>query len=50
MCAAGQPVRFVTDGGDHVTAAKRTAAATVDWLGGRFAGSVAPDDCAALGR
>ena len=45
LCAAGQPVRFVADAGDHVTAAKRTAATTVDWLGDRFAGRAAPNDC-----
>jgi acetyl esterase/lipase len=48
MCRAGQPVRFVTDGGDHVTAAKRNAAVAVGWIGDRFAGKPAPDDCAGL--
>jgi len=46
MCAAGQPVRFVTDGGDHVTIAKRTATTTVAWLADRFAGRPALSDCA----
>ena len=46
MCAAGQPLRFVSvDGGDHVTIAKRTAETTIAWIGDRFAGRVAPNDC-----
>lgn len=46
MCAAGQPVRFVpVAGGDHVTIARRTAATTIDWIGDRFAGRPAPNDC-----
>lgn len=50
MCAAGQRLRFIAvDGGDHVTIAKRTGTATIDWIGDRFAGKPAPDDCATLG-
>jgi dipeptidyl aminopeptidase/acylaminoacyl peptidase len=46
LCRAGQPVHFVeVAGGDHVTIAKRTSTETVNWLGDRFAGRVAPDDC-----
>jgi len=48
LCRAGQPVRFLTDGGDHITAAKRTAIATIDWIGERFDGKPAPDDCGGL--
>jgi pimeloyl-ACP methyl ester carboxylesterase len=46
MCRAGQPLRFLEiAGGDHVTIAQRTAAATVEWIGDRFAGKVARNDC-----
>ena len=46
LCHAGQPVRFLqVAGGDHVTIAKRTATTTIDWVGDRFAGLPAPDDC-----
>ena len=49
LCRAGQPLRFVEiAGGDHVTIAKRTAATTIDWIGDRFAGKAAPDDCSRL--
>ena len=49
MCQAGQPLRFVEiDGGDHITIAKRTATTTIDWIGDRFAGKAAPDDCSRL--
>jgi len=49
MCKAGQRLRFVdVAGGDHVTIAKRTASTTVDWIADRFAGKVAPNDCARL--
>jgi len=46
MCRAGQRIRFIqVAGGDHVTIAKRTADQTVAWLGDRFAGKPAPNDC-----
>ena len=49
LCRAGQPLRFVEiAGGDHVTIAKRTAATTIDWIGDRFAGKAASDDCSRL--
>ena len=49
MCRAGQPLRFVeVAGGDHVTIAKRTTATTVSWIGDRFAGRPAPNDCGRL--
>ena len=49
MCRVGQPLRFVEiAGGDHVTIAKRTATATINWIGDRFAGKVVPDDCSRL--
>lgn len=48
MCKTGQPVRFFTDDGDHVTMAKRSAVRTVDWIGDRFADKPAPDDCGGL--
>lgn len=50
MCAARQPLRFIAvAGGDHVTIAKRTGAETVGWIGDRFAGKPAPNDCGSLG-
>ena len=49
LCRAGQPVRFVeVASGDHITIAKRTATTTIDWIGDRFAGKAAPDDCSRL--
>lgn len=49
LCRAGQPVHFLqVDGGNHVTIGQRTATPTIDWLGDRFAGRVAPDDCSRL--
>lgn len=49
LCRTGQPLRFITlADGDHITIAKRTAAATLDWIGDRFDGKPAPSDCASL--
>lgn len=49
MCRAGQPLRFVEiAGGDHVTIAKRTTTATINWIGDRFADKAAQDDCSRL--
>lgn len=49
MCRVGQPLRFLeVAGGDHVTISKRTASMTIDWIGERFAGKAAPDDCSRL--
>lgn len=49
LCRTGQPLRFITVAdGDHITIAKRTAAATIDWIADRFAGKPAPSDCARL--
>ncbi len=45
LCRAKASVTFVTDGGDHITAGKRSAALAVSWLGDRFAGSTPPSDC-----
>lgn len=40
------PVRyFAVEGGDHFSIGKRSADATVRWIGDRFAGQQAPDDC-----
>lgn len=40
------PVRYlVIEGGDHISAGKRSADATVRWIADRFAGQQAPDDC-----
>ena len=48
-CRNGQSLRFITlADGDHITIAKRTAAATLDWIGDRFDGKPAPSDCASL--
>ncbi len=50
MCAARQPLRYIAvAGGDHVTIAKRTGSETIDWIGDRFAGKPAPNDCGNLG-
>jgi hypothetical protein len=32
-------------GKDHATTAKQSAAATLQWIDGRFAGVQAPNDC-----
>ena len=46
LCRAGQPLRFIeVTGGDHITIATRTAATTIEWIGDRFAGRPAPNDC-----
>lgn len=47
-CRAGATLRYVTDGGDHVTAGKRHAAVAVEWLAARFAGRPPVSDCARL--
>lgn len=49
LCKTGQPLRFiVVADGDHITIAKRTAAATIEWIADRFAGKPASSDCAKL--
>ena len=49
MCHIGQQLRFIeVAGGDHVSIAKRTATATIDWIGDRFAGNAVPNDCSRL--
>ena len=51
ICRAGQRVRYVPIvGGNHVSIAKRTREQTIGWLGDRFAGRDAPNDCATLTR
>ena len=46
QCRQGDPLKLIqVEGGDHVTIAKRTATETVAWIGDRFAGRPAPNDC-----
>ncbi|CAN5243114.1 lipase family protein [soil metagenome] len=46
LCARRANVRFIAiDGGDHVTVAKRSAPATLDWLAQRFAGKPPVSEC-----
>ncbi|GAA4013614.1 lipase family protein [Sphingomonas swuensis] len=46
MCANRVRVRwFDLPGKDHATTAKQSAAATIEWIGERFAGTRAPSDC-----
>jgi acetyl esterase/lipase len=46
LCANRVRVRYLAlPGGDHATSAKQSAAATIDWIGQRFAGARAPSDC-----
>jgi len=48
-CQRGVKVRWIDlPGKDHATTAAQSAAATLQWIGERFAGAPAPDDCAAL--
>jgi acetyl esterase/lipase len=51
LCENGVSVRyFAMPGVDHYRAAMRSADEAAAWIAGRFAGTVAPDDCAALQR
>ncbi|MFA6113135.1 MAG: lipase family protein [Sphingomonas sp.] len=47
LCTRGARVRYMTMAtpGGHVTSAADSAIATLDWIGGRFAGAPAPSDC-----
>lgn len=46
MCANRVRVRWIDlPGKDHATTAKQSAAATLQWIDGRFAGVQAPNDC-----
>ena len=46
LCRNNRNVRYLgVPDGDHITIAKRTSAATLDWLGDRFAARPAPNDC-----
>lgn len=45
-CAVKRQVRWIDIQGEgHGTSAKDTSAATLDWIGDRFAGKRAPNDC-----
>lgn len=45
-CAARKRVRWIDiNGKGHETSASDTASATLDWIGDRFAGRPAPNDC-----
>lgn len=49
LCRANSRVRYVVrENGDHVTAGKVAAPQVVPWLADRFAGKLAPSDCAGL--
>lgn len=46
LCRAGARLRYVPiNGSGHATSAKDSAAATLSWIDGRFAGDRAPSDC-----
>ncbi len=46
LCAANVPVRLLTmPGVDHYTIGMRSAGAAAAWIGERFSGIAAPDDC-----
>ena len=46
MCANRVRVRYLAlPGGDHATSAKQSAAQTITWIGDRFAGRPAPNEC-----
>lgn len=46
MCANRVRVRYLAlPGGDHATSAKQSAAQTIAWIGDRFAGKPAPNEC-----
>ena len=46
LCAAKKRVRWIDIQGEgHGTSAKDTVAVTLDWIGDRFAGRAAPNDC-----
>lgn len=46
MCRAGNRVRWIDIAGSgHATSAKDSSAATLSWIGDRFAGARAPSDC-----
>lgn len=49
LCRRGTAVRWLPlDGGSHILAARSSAAETVAWLAGRFAGERPRSDCGAL--
>lgn len=49
LCRSGVRVRFrVMEGVGHVFAAKHSAREVVRWIGERFEGDQAPNDCAAV--
>ncbi|MCU6454959.1 lipase family protein [Sphingomonas sp. A2-49] len=46
LCRGGARLRYLTIGGSgHATSARDSAAATLRWIGDRFAGRPAPSDC-----
>jgi acetyl esterase/lipase len=49
-CLRGLKVRWIDlPGKDHASTASQSAFATLQWIGDRFGGAAAPDDCGALG-
>lgn len=49
LCATGTRVRWIDiPGKAHESSARDSAAATLDWIGDRFAGQSPPDDCKSL--
>jgi len=45
VCRRGTGVRWIDMTGDHGTSAKESAQETIGWIGERFDGSLAPNDC-----
>jgi acetyl esterase/lipase len=49
-CRDRRPVRYIEmAGGDHGNSARDSAAQTLAWIDGRFAGNAAASDCGAIG-
>lgn len=49
VCRAGKRVRWIEiPGGEHIDAVRKVPDETLDWIGSRFAGRAAPNDCRSI--
>jgi acetyl esterase/lipase len=48
VCKRGTRLRWIDMTGDHGNSARESSAETISWIGQRFAGASAPNDCAKL--
>ncbi|WP_428628936.1 alpha/beta fold hydrolase [Sphingopyxis sp.] len=48
VCKRGTRLRWIDMTGDHGASARESSAETISWIGQRFAGASAPNDCAKL--